>query len=331
MPQPHRPIRLHVQESRNSLDVFLVTEQRLAPHLAAVPGLSERLSVTYGNDSAALEHGLSDAEILLVGNFDSENLAARAPHLKWVQSIFAGVEKLLPYIPPQVALTNASGVHAPKAGEYAICALLMLNSKVHKFNALQRQREWECVFTPVIAGKTVAILGTGNIGAAVAAHAKHFGMRVIGVSRNGRPLAGFDEVHPIGKLHDALTGVDFLVVTLPNTRETHKIVDAGALARLAPGAGFVSIGRGQVVDEAALIAALASGQLGGAVLDVFETEPLPKSSPLWSMDNVLISAHCAVDDLEAYLPRAIDIFIDNLQRYLDGNPLRNLIDRDLGY
>jgi phosphoglycerate dehydrogenase-like enzyme len=130
---------------------------------------------------------------------------------------------------------------------------------------------------------------------------------------------------------EVLPQAQFLVSTLPNTAETHKMVGAAEFAALPKGAGFISIGRGQAIDEAALIASLQSGHVGGAVLDVFEQEPLPESSPLWAMDNVVISAHCAVDDLQSYLQRAVDIFADNVRRYLGGKPLDNVIDTRLGY
>ena len=157
------------------------------------------------------------------------------------------------------------------------------------------------------------------------------GCEVIGVNREGRSVASFDAVHPVADLHVVLRQADFLIVTLPNTSDSRRLVDAEAFGALPKGAGFVSIGRGQVVDETALVAALQSGHLGGAVLDVFEVEPLPAESPLWSLDNVILSAHCGVDDLEAYLPRAMDVFVNNLVRYLDGLPLKNLVDRNLGY
>jgi phosphoglycerate dehydrogenase-like enzyme len=308
-----------------------VTEQRLAPLIADTSGLRDRIEVSYANDRAGLDTGLADAEVLLVGNFETDNLRSRAPRLAWVQSIFAGVEKLIGEVPADIVLTNARGVHAPKAGEYGMCALLMLNSRVPRLEALRREGTWEPVFTPVISGKAVTILGTGNLGAAVAGHARHFGMRTIGINREGRPAEPFDEVHPVTDLIAAVRRSDFLVVTLPNAPHTRKLVDAKVLAAMPKGAGVVSIGRGQVVDEAALIAALQSGHLGGAVIDVFEEEPLPPQSPLWSLNNVILSAHCGVDDLDAYLPRAMHVFLRNLTRYLDNQPLENVVDRRLGY
>ncbi|MGW9331124.1 D-2-hydroxyacid dehydrogenase [Bosea sp. NPDC055594] len=301
------------------------------PALEADPALLAKLDLSFGADRAALDQGLHEAEVMLVGNFESENLRERAPKLRWVQSIFAGVEKLAPSIPSDVVLTNGSGVHAPKAAEYGICALLMLNSNVPRFMASQRRRRWEPHFTPVIAGKTVVIVGTGKLGVALAAQARHFGMRAIGVSRRGLPVEGFDQVLPIGGLESVLPQADFLVSTMPNTPEARRRIGAPQFALLPKGAGFLSIGRGQAIDEPALIKALRSGHLGGAVLDVFEVEPLPEASPLWEMENVVISAHCAIDDLDAYLARAIDIFIANLRRLLAGEPLENVVDTSLGY
>lgn len=324
-------LRIHVQQSKNSLDVFQVTRERLFPMLAAHSDIVNRIDFSFGNDRASLDKGIADAEGMLVGNFEMDNLRARAPRLKWVQSIFAGVEKLAPHIPDGITLTNGSGIHVPKAGEYAMCALLMLNSNVPKFMALQRQKRFQPVFTDVITGKTVVILGTGKLGVVAAEQAKHLGMKVVGVSRSGKPAAPFDSVFPIARLHDALPSARFLICTLPNTAETKHMLGSREFGRMPDGAGFVSIGRGQVVDEKALAVALQSGKLGGAILDVFEEEPLPAASPLWALDNVILSAHCAVDDLDNYLPRAIDIFADNARRYLDGKSLENVIDTKLGY
>jgi phosphoglycerate dehydrogenase-like enzyme len=326
-----RPLRIHVQESHGSDDGFRVDRERFECALAAYPALSPRIAVTFGADHTALDSGLADAEVLLVGNFASEDLKARAPALRWVQSIFAGVEKLAAAIPRGVVLTTASGVHAPKATEFAACALLMLNSAMPQMIAYQRRREWRPIFTPVAAGKTVVVVGTGALGTAVAEATAPYNMRVVGVSRSGRPTAGFAIVRNIGELADILPEADFLVITLPNTPVTRKIIGHREFAALKRGAGFISMGRGQTVDEVALVDALTSGHLGGAVLDVFEVEPLPADSPLWDFDNVVICAHCAVDDLDAYVPRTVDLFLQNVARYLAGEELLNRVEPELGY
>lgn len=324
-------LRVHVQQSKNSLDVFQITRERLFPMLSRHQDVVDNVEFSFGHDRPSLDKGIADAEVMLVGNFESERLKERAPRLKWVQSIFAGVEKIAPFIPAGITLTNGSGVHSPKAGEYALCALLMLNSKVTRFVSLQRDKKFEPVFTDVISGKTVVILGTGKIGIACAKQAQHLGMKVIGLSRSGQAVEGFDSVLSIDKLMEVLPRATFLICTLPNTPQTKHILGALEFGRMPNGAGFISLGRGQVVDEKALFSELQSGKLGGAVLDVFEEEPLPASSPLWSLDNVIISAHCAIDDLDNYLQRAIDIFADNVRRYLGGKTLENVIDTKLGY
>jgi phosphoglycerate dehydrogenase-like enzyme len=330
-PTVRRPLRIHVQESLGSLDVFIVTESRLRPLLESRPSLHAVLDLSFGATRAELDRGLSTAEVMLVGNFETDDLTRRAPRVRWIQSIFAGVEKLAPVIPSSIVLTNGSGVHAAKAAEYGIGAIILLNTGFLPFIANQRRRVWQPVFTTGLAGKTVALLGTGKLATGVAQHCRAFGMRVIGVNRQGRPAAAFDEVFRVDTLPDALARTDFLVVTLPNTQDTRRLMGAREFACMPEGAGLVSIGRGQVIDEAALVAALASKHLSGAVLDVFEKEPLPPESPLWEMENVVITPHCGVDDLSGYLPRALNIFLDNVERYLSGAPLENVVDLTHGY
>ena len=181
------------------------------------------------------------------------------------------------------------------------------------------------------AGKTVTILGLGNMGRASARALRAMDMHVRGVRRNPAADDDVDEIFGAESLGEALADADFLVVSTPLTAETRGMVDAAMLDRLKPGAGVVNIGRGPIIDDAALSERLESGRLGGAVLDVFETEPLPADSPLWGVRNLVVTPHVSSDDAAQYLPRSLDIFFDNLQRYLDGAPMRNVIDRTLGY
>jgi phosphoglycerate dehydrogenase-like enzyme len=328
---PGQKLRIHVQESLNAIDGFRVTRERFENGLPHYQDVESRIAVTFGSDRAELDRGLADAEVLLAGNFESDNLRRRAPSLRWIQSIFAGVEKLLPVVPESVTLTNASGVHAPKAAEFVQSALLMLHGAALRLMSQQRRREWNPIFTTSIAHRTAVVVGTGSLGTAAADAAVRLGMRVLGISRSGEHVPPFEAVRDRSQLHATLAEADFLVVALPQTPATRAMIGAADFASLKPGAGFISIGRGSVVDEAALVEALSSGHLGGAVLDVFQSEPLPAVSPLWGMDNVAIFPHCGVDDLESYVPHAVDLFLRNVRCYLNGDGLQNVVSRDLGY
>jgi glyoxylate/hydroxypyruvate reductase A len=330
MTESMRRIRLYVHNDPLS-PVDAVTPARFARAAARVPALRRRVDVSFGDDPVALEAGLREAEVVLAGHFDARDLARRAPRLRWIQSTSAGVETLAPLLPEGVTLTNASGVHGPKGGEYAMTALLMLNHGVPQFVTRQHERRWDPYFTTTIAGRTVVVVGVGRIGAEVARLARRFGLRVLGVRRSGRPHRWVDRMFTPARLHAALRRADFVVVTLPLTPETRGLLDRAALDCLPRHAGLVNLGRGAVVDYEALAAKLRAGELGGAVLDVFPEEPLPPDSPLWQTPNVILSPHCAVDDAVTYVDRCLAIFFDNLGRYLGGRPLRNVVDPGRGY
>jgi phosphoglycerate dehydrogenase-like enzyme len=330
MPPRDRRIRLHIQNDPLSPN-DAVTPPRFAKGVRAVPALRRRLTVTFGVDPPALEEGLREAEILMVAHFDARDLKARAPHLKWIQSTSAGVEKLVPLLPTDVVLTNASGVHIPKGGEYAMTALLMLNHGVPHFVTRQKERRWDPIFMTPIAGRTVVIVGVGSIGGEVARIARRFGMRVLGVRRSGRPHRWVHRMFTTKNLRAAFRQADFVVVTTPLTPETRGLIGAKELDCLPRHAGLVNLGRGPVIDYDTLSQKLWTRELSGAVLDVFHEEPLPPESPLWSTPNLILSPHCAVDDGRAYVERCLDIFFDNLRRYLGGRPLRNVVDRSVGY
>ena len=330
MPARERRIRLHIQNDPLSPN-DAVTPPRFARGAKAAPALRRRLSVTFGVDPPALEEGLREAEILIAAHVDGRDLATRAPRLRWIQSTSAGVEKLVPQLPPHVTLTNASGVHTPKGGEYAMTALLMLNHGVPHFVTSQRERRWDPVFTSTIAGRTVVVVGVGHIGGEVARLARGFGMKVLGVRRSGRSHPSVHRMFTTKGLRAALRQADFVVVTTPLTPGTRGLIGAKDLDCLPRHAGVVNLGRGAVIDYDALTAKLWARELSGAVLDVFPEEPLAPESPIWSAPNVILSPHCAVDDGRAYVPRCLDIFFDNLRRYVAGRPLRNVIDRSQGY
>ncbi len=329
---PKRKLRVHVTHGSSIVESQLVTPERMRIGAKAFPGILGHLDVTYGDGPAALDVGIADAEVLfLAGSVDLSSLKARAPRLKWIQSMSAGVEKLAPLVPGGITLTNASGVHGPRGGEYGITAVLMLNSRVPQFVGNQQAARWEQIHTTPLKGKTLVLLGVGAIGTEVARLAKQFGMRVIGVSRGGKPQSSVDKTYRTRDLAKVLPTADFVLSTLPLTAETKGLLGRKELDLLPPHAGIVNLGRAGVIDHVALADKLRKGELSGAALDVFDEEPLPASSPLWSVPNLIMSPHCAVDDEEAYVPRCLDIFFDNVKRMVAGRPLRNVVDTKIGY
>ncbi len=272
---------------------------------------------------------VGEAEILYAWKFPPQ-LYAKAQRLKWLQAMGAGVDwAIVPELPPGVILTRAPGVFGPWMAEYVIGWCSWVTQRVETYREAQRQRRWlDHVLPDRLLGKTLAIVGLGDIGRDIARAARAFGMRVLGVSRRGRLVREAERVYPVGQMARALRQADFVAILLPLTHETHGIIGADAFAAMKPTAWLVNIARGAVVNEAALLEALEQRRLGGAILDVFATEPLPPHHPLWRMDNVVITPHISGPST----PDGITpVFNDNLARYLAGKPLRHVVDRKQGY
>ncbi len=214
-----------------------------------------------------------------------------APKLRWVHAHGAGINHLLPldWLPRRAVLTNSRGIHAEKADEYTIMALLMLNNRLAESFSNQRRARWEQLFSSSIVGKTVLIVGVGHIGAGAAKWAKRFGLRVIGIRRSGRRHVHVDEMHQPPALRELLPRADFVLITAPHTDETTHLIGARELGLMKDGAGLVNYSRANLVDYDALRPELSSGRLS-AILDVFDPEPLPDSSPLWNTPNLVIDA-----------------------------------------
>jgi phosphoglycerate dehydrogenase-like enzyme len=257
---------------------------------------------------------------------------AELADLRWIHLVSAGVNHLLPldWLPPRVALTNSSGVHAELAGEYGAAALLMLNFRVPAHASNQRRGHWDQHFNSPIGGKTVVLIGLGAIGGSVARQARRLGLRVLGVRRSRRPHPYTDRVFGPGDLPDLLPRADFVVVTAPMTPETRHMLGAKELDRLKPEAGLVNMSRAGLVDYEALTRKLEAGELAGAVIDVCNPEPLPAASPLWQTRNLVITPHISSDPVD-YVERMTRIFLDNVSRLLAGRPLRNRVLADRGY
>jgi phosphoglycerate dehydrogenase-like enzyme len=284
---------------------------------------------------------IAAAEVLYGIPGDSpEGLAGavrRSPGLRWVQTTSAGAGEQVASAElsaddlRRVTVTSAAGIHAGPLAEFALLGLLAFARGLPRLLADQRARRWGHYTVDELSGRTLLIVGLGQIGEEVARLAAAFGMRVIGVNRSGTADSPHvDEVRRTSALHECLPRADAIVIAAPLTEETAGLIDAAAIARMRPGAILVNVGRGGVVDEVALIEALRSRRIAGAALDVFASEPLPSDSPLWELPNVLVSPHTA--GLSAREDeRIVSLFVENLGRYLRGEQLRNRVDPELLY
>ena len=264
---------------------------------------------------------------------------AEAPHVRWVQTTSAGVGQMVAKLglaDSDLLVTTARGVHAEALAEFVFLALLMRSKDLLRLQRDQRAHRWERYCGGELAGQTLAIIGAGRIGAQTARIGRAFGMRVIGTLANPSPARaaelGLDAVHGQDQLHTVLAAADAVVLSTPHTAATERMIDAAALAAMKPGATLINIARGLVVDEPAMIAALRSGRLGFAALDVATVEPLPADSPLCDMENVLISPHSA-STAPSENRKIADIFIHNLGCWRAGRigDMRNVLDKKRMY
>ncbi len=250
------------------------------------------------------------------------------PSLMWLQSTWAGVEPLLnPSLPRNYTLTNARGVFGPLMSEFIFGYLLLYERNILQHLESQKQNRWNNLLTGTLRGKTLGLMGVGSIGMHVAGTAKHFGMTVRGFTRASEDCADVDAYFH-ADLPAFADGLDYLVNILPNTRETRQLIDASVLAALPAHALFLNVGRGSAVDESALTQSLNTGRLRGAVLDVFQQEPLPPDHIFWRTPNLLITSHTAAPSF----PKDIAaLFIDNYRLYIDGKPLKYQVNFERGY
>ena len=280
---------------------------------------------------------VAEAEVMLdVDRATERDLARQAPRLRWIQLSSSGVVHIVEQMglgDRPIVVTNAAGMHALPLAEFVLFAMLYFAKRMPRVLADQRRRHWERFALDTLPGKTLGIVGLGHVGGAIARLARSAGLRVVAVRRTAGAASespDADAVYPPAGLRTLLGESDYVVLIVPLTPETAGLFGKAELAAMKPGAVLINIGRGQLVDEAALVESLRSGRLGGAALDVFATEPLPDASPLWDLPNVLVTPHSmstALDENEWL----VDLFSDNLRRYLADQPLRNVFDRARGY
>lgn len=268
-------------------------------------------------------------ETVLFGNPDMiAAVISKMPTVDWVQSSWAGNTPLMKIDRRDYVLTGIKDVFGPQMSEYVIGYLLAHELKIVERLKEQQEKNWFQDHSGMLQGKCIGIMGAGSIGQHIAKTAKCFDMTVKGLSRSGTGKEGFDNVLPTDRLHDFLKDCDYVVSTLPQTDETDNLLDAAALKVLPAHAYFINVGRGNVVDDDALVDALNNGRLAGAALDVFDEEPVPDGSALWDAANLSITAHVAA---VSYTSLIVPIFIDNYRRYVNQQPLKHAIDFDAGY
>lgn len=314
-------------------ETFVLVFARLeAHHVEAIRAVDPRVHVASATDLQKALALAPRAEVMVGWNIPREAVQ-RAPQLRWIHSTAAGVDQLLhpEVLERAIDVTSSTGIHQPLV-EHVFALVLALTRRLHVALRNQLHRRWErrAAVGDEIRGKTMGILGLGHIGGEIAEKAAVFGMGVIGTKRTPVPVAYVDRVYPPEGLADVLRDADVLVIALPLTAQTRGLIGEGELRAMKRTALLINIGRGAIVQEAALLRALQEGWIAGAGLDVFEREPLPADSPLWGVDSVIITPHVSGTS-PRYMDAAVPLLCENLRRYLDGEPLRNLVDKSRGY
>lgn len=318
----------------------------------SLAAFTERVHFVLAESEEEVRAALPEATILFAYHVP-DIIPAQTPHLRWIQLPSAGVNSLLtlPVWHSDIVITSARGTHAVPVSEHFFALLLALVRGLPTVIRDQQRRVWQHDLSPgEVRGKTLGLVGWGKIGEQVAYLASAFGMRVVGTRRSAetrqevaRPVSAYsdppfleplhltpDAVYPSSDLQTVLRQSDVVLVLAPLTPETRGLIGEAEFAAMRPGTLFFNLGRGAVVDQAALIQALRAGNPVGAGLDVFEEEPLPTDSPLWSMPNVIVSPHLGGNGSET-AERTARLFLLNLARFLAGRPLLNVVERSSGY
>lgn len=290
------------------------------------------LRILSAKDAATLDDHLAEADVLLAPRFPVE-IFDKARRLRWFQCSNAGVDSILP-IRDRVGdliVTNARGMHGEIIADFVMAGMTMMHWGFRQFMREQSRKEWHPREIAPLAERTLGIVGLGSIGAAIARRGKSVGMTVVGSKRDvTEPVACVDRLFAPNALAELLQLSDFVILAVPHIPETTRLIGCEQLRLMRSTAFLVNIARGSVVAENELIEALRAGTIAGALLDVFEREPLPADSALWTMPNVIVTPHIAGNPTD-YSIRLFEVFGDNLQRFLAKRPLRNVVDLRRGY
>lgn len=308
----------------------LITGSDIGPeNLAAeARALSPRLTVTVLPSRDALPALAAEAEVI-AGGLPSA-LIPKSPHLRWLHSWAAGVDVTPEILASDATFTSSKGNGAIPLAEHVILLMLMLSRSTPDLLDAQREKRWAKIVHGELTGQTLGIIGLGNCGQDLARKAKAFHMHTIGVRRTATPCPDVDEVLPLDRLHDLLARSDWVAMTAPITAESRHMLGEAEFRAMKPSAYYVCVSRGATADPDALLRALREGWIAGAGLDAHAVEPLPSDSPFWDAPNTIVTPHYGATSRLTYR-RGADIFLANLRRYLAGEPLTNLVDREAGY
>ena len=317
---------------------LLVISNPAAPHLRVLDKIPQPVNMRVGQDLEFVKEEAPKAEVILCANFKPEpfrTIFPLAKRLAWVHSSSAGVENLLfpEFTASPVKFTNGRGVFKDSLAEFAIAAMLFFVKDLRRMVRNQEAGRWEQFDTRMLSGQTLGVVGYGEIGRATAQLARCLGMRVLAVRRQperSQADPNVDAVYSPGRLREMLGRCDFVLVAAPHTPETRGLMGDAELRAMKPHAVIINVGRGPVIVESALIEALEKSRIGGAALDVFDHEPLPVGHPFYHLPNVLLSPHCA-DHTPGWIEMAMETFVENFERYRNGQELKNIVDKKAGY
>lgn len=307
-------------------------------HLRLLAELPPDTSIAVGETPEALANLAPTADILFFASTNPagfDTVVRMAPNLKWVHSLWAGVDRLL--IPEirntSLPLTNAKGAYSKSLAEFCILGILFFAKDMRRLLRQQREHHWEKFDCVEIYGQTLGIIGYGDIGREIALRGHGMGLKIHALRRRPEQSQGdpiIEKAYAPDQILDLMAASDYVALALPQTPDTVHTVGARELAAMKPSGIILNVGRGSAIDETALAEVLRQKKIRGAALDVFDKEPLPPTSPFWDMDNVFLSPHTA-DNTATWQDDSVRIFLDNFRRYTSGQPLRNLVDKAAGY
>ena len=325
--------KVYVDISEALPPLFLITDALFREVLAQYPGLAEKFEFKIGKGEQDFLRGAKDADVLVGWDFPTQNIRQQASRLQWIQLIGAGLDHLLPldWLPSDITLTTGSGAHRPKADEFMMLSLLMMNNRIPEIVNNQQKGVHKVTYSTVITGKTALLVGLGATGTAAAQSCRKLGLKVMGVRHSKAPHPDVDEIYGPQDLPSLLPQADFVIMPVPKNKQTIGLMGRGELQLMKKGAGLVNLSRHEIIDEEALADLLTNGHLSGAIYDLEDPEQVPSNPRLWSCNNLIVAPHCLTNDRDQFIANGLSIFFDNLERYLSGKPLKNRVDPQAEY